>query len=364
MHVSAPPPAADGQLVDSRSLGRAIERLLTAGIGVVGWGSGSVFDYFHGLYPIRLDAIVDNDPRRWGSTPAWRRDRAAGIPAGAERARPRHHLFRSMARDSGPGAELGPHLALPASALFADAAVRSRLAWSEEVAAGPRGRRMPQPGRAMVVQGPVVPGVTARVLELTMALHPNDLVVLSTWADTPAALLDAVRSLADDVVLTTRPEPAGIQNRNAQIVSTRAGIARARELGAHTVLKTRSDLAVLAPSIFVRAAGWLERLGHDAARQAGLRQRLVVPSSFTRKYLLYHPSDLVMLGQVEDMARYWSAPLDARSGHLLSDEWVGRSLTSVALDGNPAESYLGTAFCRALGPSDVRDARGQLGVLS
>src|SRR6185436_17702724 len=34
---------------------------------------------------------------------------------------------------------------------------------------------------------------------------------------------------------------------------------------------------------------------------------------------------------------------------LLSDEWIGRSLTSANLDGNPTESYLGTALCRALG---------------
>lgn len=347
----------DGQLVVSGSLGMATARLLARSGPVFGWGSGSVFDYFHGLFPIQLDAIIDNDARRWGTT-------RGGIEIAPPRrleglSEPALVVIYSAAwpEIQAQVRTLGPHLALPASALFADTAARARLAWSEALAARPRARRSPRPGHAVVVQGPVIAGVTARVLDLTGRLHPDDAIVLSTWADTPATLLDAVRPLADDVVLSVRPEPAGIQNRNAQIVSTRAGIALARTLGAHTVLKTRSDLAVLAPSIFARAAWWLDRLGDDTPRRAGVRRRLVVPSSFTRKYLLYHPSDLVMLGHVDDMARYWSAPLDPRTGHLLSDEWVGRSLTSVALDGNPTESYLGTAFCRALG----RPLRGTLG---
>jgi len=41
-------------------------RLFSRTSRVVGWGSGSVFDYFHGLYPIRLDYLVDNDFKRDG----------------------------------------------------------------------------------------------------------------------------------------------------------------------------------------------------------------------------------------------------------------------------------------------------------
>ena len=82
-----------------------------------------------------------------------------------------------------------------------------------------------------------------------------------------------------------RPACAGIQNRNYQIVSTRAGIERAIGGGAETILKTRTDLAILTPSIFEQGRWWLDRVGNRAARDAGLRERLIVPSSFTRKYL-------------------------------------------------------------------------------
>ena len=131
--------------------------------------------------------------------------------------------------------------------------------------------------------------------------------------------------------------------------STQAGIARALERGAQMILKTRTDIAILAGDVFEQAAWWLRAVGHDAARAGGLVERLIVPSSFTRKYLLYHPSDLVMLGTANDMARYWAAPLDTREGTLLSPERRRQPLAAVNLDGNPAECYLGLHFCESLG---------------
>src|SRR5262245_27319962 len=91
---------------------------------IVGWGTGSVFDYFHTHYPIRLDYIVDNDESRLGR-------RIAGINVVAP----------SRLAEENPGktlvviyssawpeiqhqiAALGPFAAVPASAAFADASV-------------------------------------------------------------------------------------------------------------------------------------------------------------------------------------------------------------------------------------------------
>src|SRR4029079_3453376 len=91
--------------------------------------------------------------------------------------------------------------------------------------------------------------------------------------------------------VVTRPPPsvAGVQNRNRQIVSTRAGIERAIELGAPSILKTRTYLAIRGDSVFEQAERWLHNFDATKARRLGLQNRLVVPSSYTRKYLLYHP---------------------------------------------------------------------------
>jgi len=201
----------------------------------------------------------------------------------------------------------------------------------------------------IVVQGAVTRGVTAHVLRVLTALNPDNLVLLSTWADTDDELLAEAAEVADEVVISTPPSNAGVQNRNRQIVSTRAGIDRAIELGARTILKTRTDLAILGESVFEQAERWLQNFDSSRARRLGLQNRLIVPSSYTRKYLLYHPSDLAMLGAAEDMARYWSAPLDPRSGELLAVASPESAMAAVNLAGHPTESYLGLEFCRTLG---------------
>jgi hypothetical protein len=131
-------------------------------------------------------------------------------------------------------------------------------------------------------------------------------------------------------------------------VSTRAGIERALDLGARTIVKTRTDLAILGESVFEQAERWLQNFDASRARRLGLQNRLIVPSSYTRKYLLYHPSDLVMLGAAEDMAQFWSAPLDPRSGELLTVASPDSAMAAVNLAGHPAESYFGLQFCRTL----------------
>jgi WavE lipopolysaccharide synthesis len=337
-------------LVDTRSLEQAAAALLDRSAQLVGWGSGSVFDYFHGQQPVRLDYLVDSDAGRWGET----RHGIEIVPPGR------------LARDHGPStfviiyssywpeiqdalAAMGDIASLPASAVFADAPARAKLAWAETLAASARRRRLSRTDQAIVVQGPVVPMVTARVLGAMSALHSRDLIVLSTWHDTDPALLAEVGDLVDEIVTSPRPEPAGVQNRNCQIVSTRAGIERAIARGARRVLKTRTDLAVLGRDVFQQARWWCDAVGRRPARLAGLYDRLIVPSSFTRKYLLYHPSDLVMLGDARDMQAYWHAPLDPRDGQLLGPDWIDQPLSLVNMGGHPAESYLGLEFCRAIG---------------
>lgn len=339
--------------VDTRTLELASRRVFDRASSLVGWGTGSVFDYFHRHHPVRLDALVDSDATRWGQL---RGDIEITNPqelahdATRAGANPFVIIYSSFWPEIQQAlARIAPIPSLPASAVFADTATRAKLAWTELLQPNARPRRMTRTHDAVVIQGPIVPGVTPQVLRAMSALHPDNLLVLSTWDDTSEDLLAACAPFVDDVVLSAHPEPLGVQNRNCQIVSTHAGIARAIEHGARAVMKTRTDLAVLNPDVFAQARWWLGRMVSPAAHAIGLRDRLIVPSTFTRKYFLYHPSDLVMLGEASDMLTYWSAPLDPRSGTLLSPEWVDQPISRVNMSGNPTESYLGLAFCRAIG---------------
>jgi hypothetical protein len=338
--------------VTSDGIETAQHRLRDPRTRVVGWGTGSVFDYFYAQRPMRLDALVDNDAGRWGQ-------RRHGItiqsPECLRDADPARLLVVIY---SGAWMEIAERLrafgpmpiaAVPASALFAGPLERGRLKRADALAAADRPVRQPSPARSIVVQGPILPGVTPTVLRALAALHTNELIVLSTWRDTDPALLDDLRTYVDEVVLSDVPQQRGIQNRNCQLTSTQAGIGRARACGARTILKTRTDLVPLAPHLFDQAEAILHAVDQNAARRRGLENRLLVPASFTRKYLLYHPSDMVMLGTASDMALYWDAPPDPREGNLLGPEWMNLSLIELSTRGNPTESYLGNSFARRLG---------------
>src|SRR5262245_24320311 len=238
--------------IDVRALDEGRARLFDRASRIVGWGTGSVFDYFHELFPMRLDYLVDNDVTRRGHR---RKHFGIATPDRLQSEDPAA-TFIVIYSSSWPEIQrqiesIGPFSSLPASAIFAEASVRARLAWADAIVERPPvTTRQPRPYNTIVVQGPVVAGVTARVLRLMTALHPTNFVLLSTWDDTNPDLLAEAAAAADDVVLSRRPSVQGIQNRNAQIVSTRAGIERAIGLGARTILKTRTDLAVLADSVF------------------------------------------------------------------------------------------------------------------
>jgi hypothetical protein len=335
--------------IDARGLDQACERLYSRTARVIGWGTGSVFDYFHSLYPIRLDYLVDNDRTRWGQK---RRGIEIASPDRLRSETPEETvivIYSSSWTDIRDQiARIGDFISIPSTAAFADPSVREKLSWAETIARRPR-NRWPSAMNTIVVQGAVTKGVTAHVLRILTALNPDNLVLLSTWDDTDREVLAEAAAEADEVVTSAPPRVAGVQNRNRQIRSTRAGIDRAMALGARTILKTRTDLAILGESVFEQGERWLQNFDPARARRVGLRNRLIVPSSYTRKYLLYHPSDLTMLGAAEDMAQYWSTPLDPRSGELFTVASPDSAMAAVNLAGHPTESYLGLGLCRTLG---------------
>ena len=328
----------------------AFDRLRAPDVRIIGWGTGSVFEYFHQTHPFPLEYLVDNDSTRWGSERHGLRIESPERLLNEDPSRVLVIIYSGAWTEIlAKGRTLAGLIAMPASALLAGRPEFERLRRAAELATRPLTPGVRQARDAVVIQGPFVDGMTPQVLRAMRAAHSRNLIVLSTWRDTDPARLDQVRGLVDEIVLNDLPKVRGIQNRNCQIVSTAAGVARARGCGARTILKTRTDLAVLAPDVFERGRQLLASVDSRKAQALGLRGRIVVPANFTRKFLPYHPSDLVMLAAADDMAAYWAAPLDPRDGNLLAPEWLQLSLTSLALAGQPAEGYLGTQFCQRLG---------------
>lgn len=154
-----------------------------------------------------------------------------------------------------------------------------------------------------VVQGPVYAGGgTAEVLASIRRWYPDAHLVLSTFSSTPSKLLTSLD--ADEVVLSNdpgdmTPEGAKALNINRQIVTTRAGLARASTLYA---VKTRTDLAVSGRHL-------LNAYAPHAGRGPVLVTNITTRDPDFAIRIPYWICDFLYLGRTEDLRFVFDAPL-------------------------------------------------------
>lgn len=165
---------------------------------------------------------------------------------------------------------------------------------------------------AIVIQGPLIvdSNFTVETLKLYRHNFPGAILILSTWSVSE----DVINTLEEynvHIIKNAKPENPGISNANMQIVTSRAGVLAARDLGAQFVLKTRTDQRAYHPSMEVYLFNLVNAfpLTHKHPDQMN---RLVAISLGTFKYRLYGVSDMFLYGHVADMVRYWNIPIDER----------------------------------------------------
>jgi len=203
-----------------------------------------------------------------------------------------------------------------------------------------------------VVQGPITPD-TERVLRALRQIYPAEVIVLSTWNDSCPDLHSVLGLFCNAVVTSPRPEPAGGSNRNLQIASTLAGIRRAQTLGASTLLKMRTDTCLLAPNVFDLYRAIQAQTDLHSCISSGLRGRIFVPQTYTKKYFPYHVSDIIMLGHTADLLNYWDVPLDTRQMSPESFSWERQPLEKIGHQGLLPECYFGKRYADRLIPSST-----------
>jgi hypothetical protein len=168
---------------------------------------------------------------------------------------------------------------------------------------------------SVVIQGPATPTLPGVVASVRRYLPRAELIV-STWEGANVAGLDA-----DEIIFNTDPGSAPYLdalgqpsakpfNTNRMLLSTRAGMLRATRPWA---VKLRNDTPL-------RSSGCLSWFGqHNDRRVAPYRvfdQRVAMVNVAVRPGLampgfLFHPSDIVHLGQRSDLLRLWdSEPID------------------------------------------------------
>lgn len=169
------------------------------------------------------------------------------------------------------------------------------------------------PKIAIVLQGPLVShrNFTKETVLLYKKHFGASSIIVSTWEDADPETLQELKDVGADVVLNVKPTISGIGNVNFQLISTLGGMKRAETLGAEFVYKTRCDERLYAPNTH----RFLIELLRTFPVQSGFTQKYrIVGSSFgTLKYVPYLFTDVFQFGHIDDMLRYWSAPLDPRT---------------------------------------------------
>jgi len=165
---------------------------------------------------------------------------------------------------------------------------------------------------AIVLQGPYIEknNFTFQTIKRYRKIFPESILILSTWS-VPENDKSYLKKIHVEIIINEKPIYFGIANVNLQIVSTKAGIHRAKKLGADYVLKTRTDQRIFNPNLLIYLDCMLDAfpLSHNYTNQ---HSRLVACSLNTFKLRMYGISDMFLFGHIHDMNLYWDVPLDNR----------------------------------------------------
>ena len=197
----------------------------------------------------------------------------------------------------------------------------------------------------IVMQGPIIAkdNLTLETLKLYVKYFGSHSLILSTWSDADPRVLDAIRGIGVDVVLSEQPEIAGVANINFQITSSTEGINRARALGCEYILKTRTDQRIYSQGAILFCYSAMKKF--PLLIECAQNERIVSFNLNTFMYRPYGISDMINFGHIDDLTKYWCLPLDSRSHHNLREHTTLLGFSKQRL----AEVYFVTSFIERVG---------------
>lgn len=193
---------------------------------------------------------------------------------------------------------------------------------------------------ALVIQGPILmdENFTIETIRIYKKTFENHLIIISTWEDTDQRIIRQLNQEGVIVVLSKKPAFNGPLNINLQIESSKAGILKAKEMGAEFVYKSRTD-----QRMYKNLTGFLIALQQTfpIKRDLGQTLRIIACSFTTLKYRPYGIGDMLMFGHISDMQDYWDSQYDMRE--ILSVEHDKLSIVEYGRI-RLAETYLCTNY--------------------
>ncbi len=197
------------------------------------------------------------------------------------------------------------------------------------------------PKTAIVIQGPILKtdDFTLESVKLYRKNFSQSQVIVSTWKDEEPEYLEKIKKEGATIVLCDKPSYPGPKNLNMQLVTAGNGMKKAQELGAHYVMKTRSDQRMYGRHAMEFLVNITELF--PPAPDSKQKKRLIGVGGGALKYNLFHFSDVFNFGQIDDMVLYWNPKLITLGDPEFYIEGYNDRLIS--------ESYLITEFLKANG---------------
>jgi len=183
---------------------------------------------------------------------------------------------------------------------------------------------------------------TVESIKLYQKLYPGAQIVLSTWDYEKSEVLQQIKELGVDVILSSLPQNSGHGSLNYQRNSTLNGVKYAIEQGAEYILKLRTDQRIYAEECITYMLKLLKLYPVRIQVDAG---RLVVCSNGCFKNRLYNVSDMLVFGKALDVLRYYSFPIDTRT---CDDILEGEDSIEYSKK-RPGEIYISTNYIESLG---------------
>lgn len=168
---------------------------------------------------------------------------------------------------------------------------------------------------AIIIQGPLMleNHFTLNTVEMYKRYYPECKIIVSTWKDSDKNEIEKLRAHGVEIVLNQSPVCFGLGNMNFQIVSTKGGIERAKELGVSYILKTRSDQRIYKPHMLEYFKALVEEypVGDNSGKSSQSKRIIALQTTVGgAMFIPFFIADFMYFGTTKDINNLFSIELD------------------------------------------------------
>ena len=170
---------------------------------------------------------------------------------------------------------------------------------------------------AIVMQGPIMleREFTFETIKLYKKLYPKACIIVSTWYDESQYVIEKIKDLGVTVVLSQKPVFAGHGNINYQLDNTKAGVLKAKEMGAKYICKTRTDQRIYHPNFMEYMINLIKAFPNDNSdfKQTQEARIICLGMEYGNMFYPFFMSDFMYFGTTKDICQLFETTHDLRT---------------------------------------------------